>query len=161
MKRILVALVIATVGATVGVIASDRVGIYGIVDKVVFEPSAQRPERVQIWGAFAVATRKDSNLYDAVQRGYLYFSAGRLYNGGPDAVSKDMTRAEWNDLKALAGTKRIVAFGSRFGQSVRVRQRDEKPQSPDAYVTGIGVTTIQPDRDYPPIRALTAHISSR
>jgi hypothetical protein len=159
MKRIVAALTIAMVGATAGVIASDRVGIYGIVDKVVFEPSAENPERVQIWGSFAVATRNDSNLYDAVQRGYLYFTAGRLYNGGPNAVSKDMTRAEWNDLKSLAGTRRIVAFSSRFGQSVRVRQRDEKPQSPDAYITGIGVTAIQPDRDYPPIRALTAHIS--
>lgn len=150
MKRIVAALTVAIVGATVGVIASDRVGIYGIVDKVVFEPSAENPERVQIWGAFAVATRNDRDLYDPVQRGYLYFAAP---NDTP------LARTEWKDLNALAGTKRIVAFGSRFGQSVRVRTANERPQAPDRYALGIGVQMIQPDRDYPPIRALTAHIS--
>lgn len=150
MKNIAAAVAVAIAGATIGVGASDRVGVYAVVDKVVFEPSAQNPERVQIWGAFALATRHDRDLYDAVKRGYLYFTV----SGSPE-----LTRAEWNDLKALAGTHRIVAFSSRFGQSVRVRAIDEKPQAPDRYVLGVGLQTIQPDRDYPPIKALSLHIS--
>jgi hypothetical protein len=149
MKRIAGALILAMV-ATAVVVASDRVGVYGIVDKVILEPNAENPERVQIWGAFAVATRNDNDLYDAVHRGYLYFRV---------ADSPQLARAEWNDLKSVADGKRVVAFGSRFGQSVRVRAGAEKPQAPDKYALGVGVQTIQPDRDYAPIKALLAHIS--
>lgn len=150
MKNILAALALVVLGATIGLDASDRVGVYAVIDKVVFEPNADNPERIRIWGAFAVATRNDNNLYDAVRRGYLYFSA---------AESRELARQEWNDLKALAGSKNIVAFGSRFGQSMRVRPEGEKPQAPDKYVMGIGVQTIQSDRDYAPIKALAAHIN--
>jgi hypothetical protein len=150
MRNSAAALALAVLGAAIHLQASDRVGVYGVVDKVVFEPSAENPERVQIWGAFAVATRNDRNLYEPVQRGYLYFTAGS---------SKELTRAEWNDLKSVAGTQRIVAFGSRFGQSVRVRRTTEQPQAPDTYVMGIGVNIIQPDKDYAPIKALAAHIA--
>ena len=38
--------------ATVPVGASDPVGIYAVVKKVVFEPNETAPERIQIWGAF-------------------------------------------------------------------------------------------------------------
>lgn len=149
MKNSAAALALAILGAAIYVQASDRVGVYGVIDKVVFEPNADNPERIQIFGAFAVATRNDRNLYQPVQRGYLYFTAG---------TSTELTRAEWNDLKSVAGTQRIVAFGSRFGQSVRVRATREQPQAPDTYVMGIGVNIIQPDKDYAPIKALTAHI---
>ena len=33
---------------------NGNIGIYGIVDKVVFEPDGSSPERVQIWGLFVV-----------------------------------------------------------------------------------------------------------
>ena len=134
----------------VALVASDRVGIYGVVDKVVFEPDAENPERVQIWGAFAVATRADRDNYQPVKSGYLYFTAGD---------EKALARAEWNDLKSVAGTRKIVAFGSRFGQSVRVREGKENPQKPDQYTTGTGVQTIRADRDYAPIKALSTAIS--
>jgi hypothetical protein len=150
MKRIAAAVALACACAVIGLHASDRTGIYAVVDKVVFEPNEQNPERVQIWGTFAVATRGDQDLYDPVQTGYLYFRAG---------TGRDVTRAEWSDLKSLAGTKRIAGFSSRFGQSLHVRNATEKPAAPDTYVTGIGVTTIRADRDYAPIRALAALIS--
>ena len=35
--------------------ASDPTGIYGFVDRVVFEPNDTTPERVQVWGGFALA----------------------------------------------------------------------------------------------------------
>jgi len=36
-------------------LASDPVGVYAIVDKVVFEPNETNPERIQVWGAFALS----------------------------------------------------------------------------------------------------------
>ena len=149
MRNILAASALV-VAAAVGLGASDRVGIYAVVDKVVFEPGADTPERIQVWGAFAVATRNVRDLYDEVRRGYMYFRASE---------SRELTRREWNDLKSLAGTGRIVGFSSRFGQEVRVRAADESPQSPDKYVLGIGIQTMRAARDYAPIRALAAHIS--
>jgi hypothetical protein len=150
MNRFVAALAMALVGATVCLPASDRVGVYAIVDKVVFEPNAANPERIQIWGAFAVATRTDRDFYEPVQHGYLYFATG---------TATQLTRAEWNDLSAMAGSKKIVAFGSRLGQSARVRHERETPVAPDRYVMGIGVQIIRPDRDYPPIKGLAALIA--
>ena len=144
----LVALALACVA--IGIKASDRVGVYAVVDKVVFEPSAGTPERIQVWGAFAVAKSSDRDYYEPVQRGYLYFALGE---------DKNLTRAEWNDLKSLAGTKRIAAFSARFGQSVRVRPQDEQPRAPDRYTLGVGVQTIQQNRDYAPVRELSAYLS--
>jgi len=150
MKLMLAALACVIAGTAIVVQASDRIGVYAVVDKVVFEPNDQNPERLQVWGAFAVATRNDRDNYDAVQRGYLYFTA---------AGSTAMTRAEWNDLKSVAGTKRIVGFSSRFGQTVRVRASTDKATTPDSYVTGIGVNVVQPNTEYAPIKALASQIS--
>jgi hypothetical protein len=149
MTRITAALAMIVVAGAVNLSGSDRTGVYGVIDKVVFEPSTDKPERVQLWGSFALASRNDNDTYDEVRRGYLYFTA---------ADSKELARREWNDLKALAGTKRIAAFGSRFGQSVHVRAESEKPQAPDNYVLGVGVQAVRPDRNYPPIKALVAQI---
>jgi hypothetical protein len=149
MKVMMAALALVIAGTAI-VVASDRIGVYAVIDKVVFEPNDQNPERVQVWGAFAVATRKDRDNYDPVQRGYLYFSA---------AGSRPMTRAEWNDLKSVAGTRKVVGFSSRFGQAVRVRAATDKPASPDAYETGVGVNVVRSDTDYAPIKALVSQMS--
>lgn len=150
MRNTAVALALTIVCAAAVLDASDRIGVYALVDKVVFEPTADNPERIQIWGAFTIAKRSDRDNYDPVQRGYLYFTA---------ASDKKLARAEWNDLRTLAGTRQIVGFSSRFGQSAHVRAPGDTPRTPDTYVLGVGVHRIQPDRDYAPIKALTAHIS--
>ena len=150
MRITVAALVFVAAAAAVTLHASDRTGVYALVDKVVFEPSADKPERVQIWGAFAIAKVRDQDLYDPAKRGYLYFAVSE---------SAALTRNEWNDLKALVGSKRIAAFSSRFAQSVRLRAENEAPANPDKYVLGTGVQTIQPDRDYAPIKDLAAHIT--
>ena len=149
MKRIATALLLVATSAAIGLHASDRIGVYAVIDKVVFEPASGTPERVQLWGAFAVAKRGDANYYDPVQRGYLYFSLGD---------SRDLARREWNDLKSLADGKSIVAFSSRFGQSVRLRSDKDKPQSPDAYVVGLGVQTMRTDSGYAPVHELAGYI---
>lgn len=129
--------------------ASDRVGVYALVDKVTLEPSAEKPERIQISGVFARATPNDRNLYDAPQRGYLYFTLpiGR----------EDLARREWNDLKELAGTRKVVALGSRDGIKPRIRRTDEKPEGADVYEVNAGLVKIRSDTDYAPVKSLLEH----
>ena len=126
---------------------SDWIGVYARIDKVVFEPNATAPDRIQIWGAFALATKEDRNNYDPAQRGYLYFSVR--------PGKEEVCRKEWADLKATAGTGQIIGFGGRNNQPARLRKADEKPADPDAYPVGYGLIRMS-DRgsEYPPIREL-------
>lgn len=126
---------------------SDPIGIFTRVDKVVLEPNESAPERIQIWGAFALATRQ-GGAYEPVQRGYLYYS---LKPGKEEACRK-----EWSDLKAIAGTGQIVGIGRRY-EPTRLRKATDKPADPDVYPAGFGLAKIS-DRpnDYPPIRDLRA-----
>lgn len=124
--------------------ASDRTAVYARIDKVVLEPGADAPQRVQVWGVFAMAKPNDVNDYLAPARGYLYFALA----ANPQAAQK-----EWADLQSVAGTSQIVGFGSRWELKARVRNADEKPANADPYALGIGVTKIR-RTDYAPIRAL-------
>jgi hypothetical protein len=150
MRKVASASVLAVIVGAISLGASDRVGVYAVIEKTVLEPNAINPDRIQIWGAFALANRNDPSQYSHVQRGYLYFSAGS---------QKELSSKEWNDLKTVAGTKGIVAFGTRYGLSARVRANSEMPRAPDTYAPGLGVETIRPDTDYAPIKALAAYIN--
>jgi hypothetical protein len=130
---------------TVSPVASDRVAVYALVDRVVLGPSADAPETIQVWGVFSVAERNNANDYRPAARGYLYFSLGK---------DRDITRHEWSDLKSVSGTGQVVAFGSRWEGTPRLRQTTEPPASPDRYVTDTGVTKITGRTDYAPVRAL-------
>jgi hypothetical protein len=126
--------------------ASDWTGVYARVDKVVFEPNATAPERIQIWGAFALATKDNRNNYDPAQRGYLYYS---LKPG-----KEEVCRKEWTDLNAVAGTGQIVGFGGR-SQPARLRKAADKPADPDVYPVDHGVTRMNASRsDYAPVAEL-------
>lgn len=127
---------------------SDPVGAFARIEKVVFEPSSGTPERVQIWGAFALAGRENGNAYKAPERGYLYFSV--------KPGKEEPCRKEWADLKAIAGTDQIIGFGMRY-QAMRLRKATDTPTDPDVYPIGFGLIKIS-DRnsDYPPIRDLKA-----
>lgn len=115
--------------------ASDPVGIYGIVEKVVFEPNESAPQRIQIWGAFALADReRRGDYYRPAERGYLYYT---LAPG-----KEDICRKEWADFKAVAGTGEAVGFGSRYLPKGRVRKATEKAEDPDTYETDIGLTKM-------------------
>ena len=139
-----IALVLVTAIAP-AVRASDLVGVYAFVDKVVMEPSDAAPERIQIWGGFALAEGSGST-YAPAQRGYMYF---KLPPGKEKAALK-----EWNDLKSLAGKDQFVAFGSRYGEKRTVRSADAKPQNPDVYGLDIGLTKVKPREDYEPHKGL-------
>ena len=54
--------------------ASDPIGLYAVIDKVVVEPAQGQPQRIQIWGSFALADTTNKDDYGTAQRGYLYYS---------------------------------------------------------------------------------------
>ena len=115
-------------------LASDPVGVYALVDKVVLEPSDSGAERIQVWGVFAVAKRNNPNDYEPAQRGYLYLS---LRPG-----KEDVCRKEWADLKRVAGTGEAVGFGVRWEGPPRIRATTEKPATPDVYSVNFGMVKL-------------------
>jgi hypothetical protein len=131
--------------------ASDPVGIYCIVDKVVLAPNETEPTSVQIWGAFSFAVPRLSNgtqpkpagsfgeerlanVYTAVQKGYLYYTCPK----GKDSTCLN----EWADLRSVAGKGEVIGFGFRYEAPGRVRKATEKPESPDLYPTNIGIVRM-------------------
>jgi hypothetical protein len=100
--------------AVVDLPASGPSGIFGIVEKVVFEPGESAPERVQVWGAFAYV---DGNQQTAIvaspaRRGYLYFKLPSIAANNSSQKEIDAAKVEWADLKAVAGTGQAVGFGT-------------------------------------------------
>lgn len=93
--------------ATASLIASGPVGFYAVIEKVVFEPTENAPERIQVWGAFAVVDGGPARpgATSKPLRGYLYF---KLPEGNAQAAAK----AEWADLKSVAGTGQAIGFGN-------------------------------------------------
>ena len=127
---------------------SDLIGVFARVDKVIFEPNAEAPDRVQIWGAFTLASKENTGQYGPAQRGYFYYSIvpGRA----------DVCRSEWADFKAAAGTDQIIGFGWRSSPLGHIRKADEKPSDPDLYPLVHGLTKFsgRTAADYPPVREL-------
>ena len=127
--------------------ASDPNGIYAFVDRVVFEPSETAPERIQVWGGFAVAKAEDRDNYQAAERGYMYFT---LRPG-----EEEICKKEWADLKSVAGKRQIVTFGSRNEKPLpTVHKPDAKPEHPTVYPKSWGGITKTRVRDYAPINQL-------
>jgi len=169
-KSILIVLVLflATLGRAS---ASGPLGVYGVIERVVFEPSESAPERVQVWGAFAyVDGATNAGAVSKASRGYLYFRLPDLV-GAKDATYIANVKREWADLKSVAGTGQAVGFGrwgyiAGFGSlqpdqrpnppsvilhdvprggatsDLRVRPASEAPAAPAVYQTNIGVVKL-------------------
>jgi hypothetical protein len=94
--------------------ASGPLGIYGIVEKVVFEPDEKAPERIQVWGAFAYVDQDQrpgrAGAVSPAKRGYLYLTLPIILPATKSQV--EVIRREWADLKAVAGTGQAIGFGS-------------------------------------------------
>jgi hypothetical protein len=153
MKPILSLLAVLTGVLTLGVIplrASDPVGVYCLIDKVVLEPSVTKPTAIQIWGAFSFAVRPSSggyvkpeggfgnaatgDVYAAVQKGYLYYTCPK--------AKEAACQSEWADLKSVAGKHEVLGFGGRHETNGSVRQTSDRPVSPDVYPLNVGVVKI-------------------
>lgn len=147
--------------------ASGPVGIYAIVEKVVFEPDEANASRIQVWGAFAYSDPA-SGAVTRTARGYMYFALPTQPNPRrPNEL--EMARREWLDLKAVAGSGQAVGFGQwgyvgRFegldplerraqgyvpeqnptghAGSFRVRPASEQPANPMDYWTNAGVVKL-------------------
>ena len=130
----LVILSAACVGWAVSLQASNPVGVYAVVEKVVLEPSDAAPQRVQVWGAFSMAEKDNADNYGPAQRGYLYYSC--------PAGQESVCRSEWADLKSVAGKNTGVGFGGRYKDSGRLRKADEKVASPDSYPIQMGIVRM-------------------
>jgi hypothetical protein len=127
--------------------ASDPVGLYAIVDKVKFEPSEDKPERVVIWGTFSVADGDRGEKYRSPEKGYLYLAL-------PEKKA-EVAQKEWADLKSVAGKNEVVGFSTRWGEQAKVRKESDQPKDPDTYRIGIGVVRMEKrGSDYPPVKAL-------
>lgn len=138
--------------------ASDPVGVYAMVERVVFAPSdtalgkEAAPKSVQVWGVFTPSiepprpTYKPEQAYGEVQKGYMYFTC---------AADKMATcLAEWSDLKSMAGKTEVVGFSTRWARSkARVRPASETPTMPDMYESNVGVVKIGRYGDYPTLVA--------
>lgn len=114
--------------------ASDPVGVYGLIDRVVLEPDATHPTAIQIWGVFALSDGRRGDNYRPAERGYLYYTI--------DRSNERACRAEWSDLRAVAGTGQPIGFGARYGPAGRVRRPSETPVKPDPYVLGVGLVKM-------------------
>ena len=107
--RLIASLVLAS-----SLIASGPVGLYGIIDKVVFEPNESAPERLQIWGVFAYADIQQSGDglgISPAKRGYLYFKIRSAEPGFTTEKQVEAIKNEWRDLKSIAGAGQAVGFG--------------------------------------------------
>src|SRR6476660_2148863 len=89
------ALTAAMVVGSIVLSASGPIGVYGLIDKVVFEPNESNAERVQVWGAFAYVEggSKIANGASPARRGYMYF---RL-DPSLSAQQRELVRNEWLD----------------------------------------------------------------
>lgn len=133
---------VLTITLCLGVVnASGPIGVYALVDKVAFEPSSDKPDRIRISGVFIAAEESPDNstVYSAPQRGYLYF--------GLPKGNEQLARREWADLKSVAGTRQVVGFGSDWGTTkVHVKKPNEGAKLPGDYPMGNGVVKINSDQ---------------
>jgi hypothetical protein len=126
--------------------ASDPMGVYAIIQKVVLEPNESEPARIQVWGAFALSDgQARSDTYAAPQAGYLYYTC--------PAGQERICRNEWADLKSVAGKGVGVGFGGRYVATGRVRKAAEAPASPDVYPIKMGVTQMSGIHEQPSVIA--------
>jgi hypothetical protein len=135
--------------------ASDPIGGYMLVEKVVVEPS-DAPKTIQIWGSFALAKEKGGKSYADPEHGYLYYTV--------PTGKEEVCRKEWNDLKKAADTGQVIGFGSSYelDKLGKVRKGNVKPESPDAYPVANGLTKVEEKdeggfRNWAPIRNLLAY----
>ena len=138
------ALLLATTTPAI-VHASDPAGIYGIIQRVVAEPNDAAPERVQVFGLFALSERKPApantfspGTYGPPAEGYLYFTCPKSF--------LDDCRRQWQDLKKAADQKSCVAFGDRYATdprpNARLRDPSEPPADPDDFPRAMGVNIL-------------------
>jgi hypothetical protein len=124
----------STLATAVAVNASFPLGVFAVVDKVVLEPANAEPQRIQIWGTFALWDETSGHGFRPATRGFLYYSCSKEQLG--------ICRNEWTDLKSVAGTGQVIGFGSRSLAAGRVRPASEQASAPQTYPIQFGVVRM-------------------
>jgi len=119
-------------------LASTRVAVYAIVDAIDFEPSSFEPERAWISGIFVVPVPISSGLHAEPARGHLYLSL--------DSANAAATRADWEALRANAGTGRVVGFGEYWMRCSLVRSAPQLPPNAENANCSAEITVVEADR---------------
>jgi hypothetical protein len=132
------ALAVGLASLTTQSLASTRVAVYAIVDSIEFEPSSFEPERAWISGVFVVPVPISSGLHAKPARGHLYL---RL-----DAANAAATRADWESLRANAGTGRVVGFGEYWMSCSQVRSAPQLPPDAKDANCSAEITVVDTDR---------------
>jgi hypothetical protein len=122
-----------------------------VVDKIVMEPDANAPTRIQIWGTFIFCPNRSS--FSKPVSGYLYYSAGE--------GQEEACRKEWAKLQKLAVEGHIVALGNCGEPKVdgHLRKASDKPVSPVSFPVGEGLGFSNGDgyeRNFPSAKKLLA-----
>ena len=138
MRKCIFPVALAVVGlaivASMTASASVPIGVYAVIEKIVLEPADADPQRIQIWGAFALWDETTGMGFRAPERGYLYYSCPKEHIA--------TCRNEWADLKSVANTGETIGFGSRSLLAGRVRADGGRALGPDVYPIQFGVVRM-------------------
>jgi len=158
-------IVLLTVMYTSGLMAEGPAGVYAMVQKVVLEPSDAAPVTIQVWGVFVWVDGglKTPGPINLPRRGYMYF---KLPAGATEAAA---AKKQWAEIKAVAGTSQIIAFGdwtyagpfedlyipmAGDKEDVRVRKQGEAPAKPITYPIKTGLVKIANDATHESLNTL-------
>lgn len=119
--------------------ASFPVGVWGVVEKVTFEPDAMNPMRVRLDGVFIVANEVPDFPaypgYSVPEYGYMYYECAK------DQIKT--CQMEWNDLAAAAmSANKCRGWGDQqlpVPKNGVVRPTDEPQVKADLYPISMGV----------------------
>lgn len=112
---------------------ADPVGVYALLDHVVVEPGDAAPERIQVWGVFALADPKGG--YAPVAKGYIYYAC---------PVGREKAcRAEWEDLTWIAGSGKAIGYAARGKPLGHLRNESDRVTSPDPYPLDGGIVKVE------------------
>jgi hypothetical protein len=114
---------------------ADPVGVYCMIERLQAEPAGGEPDRLQVWGVFALADDASKDGYGAAQRGYMYFAC--------PAGQRTVCRNDWEDFRWFSGTGKGVGFGLRSAPVGRLRKESEPPASPDPYPVRGGIVKVE------------------
>jgi hypothetical protein len=167
MKITRVLLIVVAIVISSSIVRADGpVGVYAMVQKVVFEPSEVAPKTLQIWGVFVWVDGglKSPGPINLPQRGYIYF---KLPDGATQAAA---AKKQWMEIKAIAGGNQIIAFGDwKYSgpfedlyippatgglEDIRVRKQAEAPAKPIAYPIQMGLVRLADDAAHESLRSL-------
>ena len=130
--------------------ASDPAGVYAILDEVTIEPGGDGPAVLRASGLFCVANGRYGGEYHAPRPGSIAVTIA--------GTSAERVAQQMNDLRAAAGTGKVVAFGGRHGDEElpTVAPPGAAAPQPVSMAHGIGVRTIESAR-YGPVAHLQTY----